>query len=99
MLYFCGLRHLYHQYAILEFCIDPAFIGAACAAPEGKICGPVAGTIASYVFKVTGRDTGAFYTEDDANNYVNQKNQYMSQMILPVMMELCDVKDNRARFY
>ena len=79
--------------------IDPAFIGAACAAPEGKICGPVAGTIASYVFKVTGRDTGAFYTEDDANNYVNQKNQYMSQMILPVMMELCDVKDNRARFY
>ena len=79
--------------------IDPAFIGAACAAPEGKVCGPVAGTIASYVFKVTGRDTGAFYTEDDANNYVNQKNQYMSQMILPVMMELCDVKDNRARFY
>lgn len=26
MLHFCGLRHLHHQYAILEFCIDPAFI-------------------------------------------------------------------------
>ena len=79
--------------------LDPAFIGAACAAPEGKICGPVAGTIGTFVFKVTGRDTGAFYTEDDAKNYQAQKNQYMSQMILPVMMEICDVKDNRARFY
>ena len=79
--------------------IDPAFIGAASVAPEGKVCGPVAGAIGSYVFQVTGRDTGAFYTEDDAKNYQNQKNQYMSQMILPVMMDLCNVKDNRARFY
>ena len=79
--------------------LDPAFIGAACAAPEGKICGPVQGQIGSYVFKVTGRDTGAFYTEDDAKNYQAQKSQYLSQMILPVMMEICDVKDNRARFY
>ena len=79
--------------------LDPAFIGAACAAPEGKICGPVEGAIGTYVFKVTGRDTGAFYTEDDAKNFMAQKNQYLSQMILPTMMELCDVKDNRARFY
>ena len=79
--------------------LDPAFIGAACGAPEGKICGPVQGQIGSYVFKVTGRDTGAFYTEDDAKNYQAQKSQYLSQMILPVMMEICDVKDNRARFY
>ena len=79
--------------------LDPAFMGAASAAPEGKICGPVQGAIGTYVFKVTGRDTGAFYTEDDAKNYQAQKNQYMSQMILPVMSEICDVKDNRARFY
>ncbi len=79
--------------------LDPAFMGAACAAPEGKICGPVQGAIGTYVFKVTGRDTGAFYTEDDAKNYQAQKGQYLSQMILPVMMDLCDVKDNRARFY
>ena len=79
--------------------LDPAFMGAASAAPEGKICGPVQGAIGTYVFKVTGRDTGAFYTEDDAKNYQNQKNQYTSQMILPVMMDLADVKDNRARFY
>ena len=79
--------------------LDPAFMGAASAAPEGKICGPVQGAIGTYVFKVTGRDTGSFYTEDDAKNYQNQKNQYTSQMILPVMMDLADVKDNRARFY
>jgi len=79
--------------------LDPAFMGAASAAPEGKICGPVQGAIGTYVFKVIGRDTGSFYTEDDAKNYQNQKNQYTSQMILPVMMDLADVKDNRARFY
>lgn len=79
--------------------LDPAFIGAVSVAPEGKVCGPVAGAIGSYVFQVTGRDTGAFYTEDDAKNYIAQKNQYMSQMVVPTMMELCDVKDNRARFY
>ena len=79
--------------------LDPAFIGAVCGAPEGKVSGPVAGTLGTYVFKVTGRDTGAFYTEDDAKNFQAQKNQYMTQMILPVMMEIADVKDNRARFY
>ena len=79
--------------------LDPAFIGAVSIAPEGKICGPVAGAIGTYVFKVAGRDTGAFFTEDDARNTQRQKGQYMSQMILPVMMELADVKDNRARFY
>ena len=79
--------------------LDPAFIGAVSAAPEGKISGPVAGSIGTYVFKVTGRDTGAFYTEDDARNTQLQKSQYMTQMVLPVMMELADVKDNRARFY
>ena len=79
--------------------LDPAFIGAASVAPEGKVCGPVAGAIGTYVFKVTGRDTGAFYTEDDAKTYLAQRNQYASQMIVPVMMDLSDVKDNRARFY
>ena len=79
--------------------LDPAFIGAVAAAEEGKISGPVAGAIGVYVFQVNGRDTGAFYTEDDAANYAAQKNQYNAQMILPVMMDEADVKDNRARFF
>ena len=79
--------------------LDPKFIGAASVAPEGKICGPVAGTIGTYIFKVNSRDTGAFYTEDDAKNAAAQLNNYTTQMILPIMMVDADVKDNRARFY
>lgn len=79
--------------------MDPKFIGAASVAPEGRICGPVAGTIGTYVFKVNSRETGAFYTEDDARNHAAQMNAYASQMIVPVMMQDADVKDHRARFY
>ena len=78
--------------------LDPKFIGAASVAEEGKIYGPLAGSIGVYVYKVTGRDTGAFFTEDDAKARDAQMAQYSTQMLLPVMMEET-VKDNRARFY
>ena len=78
--------------------LDPKFIGAVSVAPEGKICS-VAGTIGTYVFKVNSRDTGSFYTEDDAKNNAAQINNYSTQMILPVMMMDADVKDHRARFF
>ena len=79
--------------------LDPKFIGAASVAEDGKICGPVVGSIGVYVYKVTGRDTGAFYTEDDAKSYDAQKTQYSTQMLVSTMMEDADVKDNRARFF
>lgn len=79
--------------------LDPKFIGAVSVANEGVISAPVAGNIGTYVFKVTGRDIGAFYTEDDARNRDMQMSQYVSQMIIPVMMQDADVKDNRARFF
>ncbi len=79
--------------------LDPKFIGAASVAEDGKICGPVAGTIGVYVYKVTGRDTGAFFTEDDAKARDAQMAQYTTQMLVPVMMEDAEVKDNRARFF
>ena len=79
--------------------LDPMFIGAASVAEDGKIYGPLAGNIGVYVYKVTGRDTGAFYTEDDAKARDAQRAQYSSQMVVPVMMEDADVKDNRARFF
>ena len=75
------------------------FIGAASVAPEGQICGPVAGTIGTYVFKVNSREMESFFTEDDAKNAAAQMSSYNSQMILPVMMQEADVKDNRARFF
>ena len=79
--------------------LDPSFLGALSVAPEGKICGPVAGAIGVYVFQVKGRDTGSFYTEDDARNRDAQMASYYTQMILPVMMDDADVKDYRARFF
>ena len=79
--------------------LDPKFIGYASVAEDGKICGPVAGSLGVYVYKVTGRDTGAFFTEDDAKARDAQMAQYTTQMVLPVMMDDADVKDNRARFF
>ena len=78
--------------------LDPMFIGAASAAEVDKLCGPLAGSIGVYVYKVTGRDTGAFFTEDDAKMRDAQMTQYTTQMLLPEMMTDV-VKDNRARFY
>ena len=79
--------------------LDNKFIGAASVAEDVKICGPVVGNLGVYVYKVTGRDTGAFYTEDDAKNSDAQMIQYTTQMVVPVMMDDADVKDNRARFF
>jgi peptidyl-prolyl cis-trans isomerase D len=79
--------------------LDLKFVGALSVAPVGKICGPIAGSIGTYVFKVTGRDTGAYYTEDDAKNYESQVSDYRSRILLPVMMDAANVKDHRDRFY
>ena len=79
--------------------LDNKFIGAASVAEDGKICGPIVGSIGVYVYKVTGRDTGAFYTEDDAKANEAQKTQYSTQALISTMMTDADVKDNRARFF
>ena len=79
--------------------LDPALIGAVCTAEVGKVSKPIAGSIAPYVFKVTARDTGAFFTEDDAKTAATTAAAQASQGILPVMMEEAKVKDHRARFF
>jgi hypothetical protein len=79
--------------------VDPKFVGAASVAEDGKVCGPVVGNMGVYVYKVTGRDAGAFFTEDDAKSRDAQMTQYSTQMVVPVMMDDAEVKDNRARFF
>ena len=79
--------------------LDPMFIGAAYASEDNVICGPVAGNNGVYVYKVTGRETQSHYTEESAKQHSAQRAQYSSQMVVPVMMDDADVKDNRARFY
>ena len=79
--------------------LDPKLVGAISSAKEGVVSGPVAGSYGVYVFEVTGRETGAHFTEEDAKSYNDRLNAYAAQMILPVMMDDADVKDNRARFF
>lgn len=79
--------------------LDPKFIGAVSVAEPGVISKPLAGNIGVYVYKVTGHDTGAFFTEDDAKARDSQMSQYSLQMLMPVMLDDADVKDNRARFF
>jgi hypothetical protein len=48
---------------------------------------------------VANKEVGTFYSEADAKNLATQKAQYMSQLILSVMQDYDDVKDNRERFF
>ena len=79
--------------------VEPALIGAVASAKEGELYGPVAGMMGSYIVSVSNRETGTFYTEDDAKNLSAQKAQYLSQLILAVMQDYDNVKDNRERFF
>ena len=77
---------------------EPSFIGAVAAAKEGVLSAPIPGMIGAYIFQVNSRETGAYYTEDDAQAAQDRINAYHAQMLLPVMTEKT-VDDNRARFY
>jgi peptidyl-prolyl cis-trans isomerase D len=79
--------------------LDNKFIGAASVAEVGALNGPLQGNTGVYVYTVTGRSEGAFFTEDDAANREQQMSYTATQMLLPVMMNEADVKDNTARFY
>lgn len=79
--------------------LEPALLGAIAAAAEGELSGPVAGQACTYVFTVSNRQTASFYTEEDARNINEQRGQYNTQLIIPVMSKYDNVKDNRARFF
>lgn len=79
--------------------VDPAVLGAAAVAKDGAVFGPVPGSMGVYVLSVDNRQTGSFYTEEDSKNLNAQKSQYLSQMIISVMSEYDNVKDNRERFF
>lgn len=79
--------------------VEPAVMGAALTGEIGAITGPVAGMSATYVVKVNSRETGTFYTEDDAKAFAVQKANYKTQAIIAEMAKTAGVEDNRARFY
>ena len=79
--------------------LDNKFIGAASVAEVGALNGPLQGNNGVYVYVVTDRAEGAFFTEQDARNREMQMSYAAIRMLLPVMMDVADVKDNTARFY
>ena len=78
---------------------EPAFIGAVAGAEPGVISGPVAGNIGVYVFNVLDRETGAFYTEDDARIRAAQVEAYQINNLASIFNERGEIVDNRARFF
>lgn len=78
---------------------DSRFAGAVSVSPEGVVSKPFVGSRGVYVYKVTKHATGSFFTEDDAKNQEASAAQMAAQMLVPVMQQDGDVKDNRARFY
>jgi len=78
---------------------EPSLVGAITSAEEGKICGPVKGTSAVYVFCVNSRDNGSFYTEQDAAQRSKQLFSYQLNSLPSIFAKQADIKDNRARFY
>ena len=79
--------------------LDNKFIGAASVAEVGALNGPLQGNTGVYVYTVTDHSEGAFFTEDDAALREQQMSYTSLQMLLPVMMDEAEVKDNTARFY
>ena len=79
--------------------LDNKFIGAASVAEVGALNGPLQGNTGVYVYTVTDRSEGAFFTEDDAALREQQMSYTSLQMLLPVMMDEAEVKDNTVRFY
>ncbi len=78
---------------------DPKFIGSVAGADLNTLYGPVAGTIGVYMFEVTSRETGSFFTEDDAKNRQNQSFAFQIQMLPSIFEKKAGVKDNRAKFF
>ena len=78
---------------------EPAFIGAVAGAEPGVIAGPVAGNIGVYVLEVSNRETGAFYTEDDAKIKAAQVESYQINSLPSIFTQRAKIVDNRARFF
>ena len=83
----------------IDMSLEPAFVGAVTAAPQGKVVGPVKGQMGIYFFEVTNVATGEYYTEADALNRNNQKVYSVSQQLHEIISQEADVKDYRAKFY
>jgi PPIC-type PPIASE domain. len=79
--------------------LDPKFVGAVAGADQGVITGPVEGNIGVFVFQVADRQSGSFFTEEDARTYAGRVGSYQTNVMSSVFAEEADIKDNRSRFF
>ena len=77
---------------------DPAFVGAVAVAPEGTIQA-VKGNVGVYVFEVSNRSTGNFFSESDAATQRDRTSSYHTSILQDVIANEAEIKDNRARFF
>ena len=77
---------------------DPAFVGAASVADEGTLH-TVKGDLGVYVFEVSNRSTGNFFSAADAATQQARKASYHSSILQDVIANEAEIKDNRARFF
>ena len=82
-----------------SFDLDPKFVGAASVAQEGVVSAPFKGTTGIYVFKVTGRSEGAYFTDDDAEASRMQMNSMYMQMLPYVLNMAGNVTDNTPLYF
>ncbi|MDO5320901.1 MAG: SurA N-terminal domain-containing protein [Bacteroidia bacterium] len=78
---------------------EPVLLGLVNATEVGSTSAPADGILGVYVAKVNDKQTGSFYTEEDANNYAAQKAQYAAQQVMQIMAENDEVVDHRERFF
>lgn len=78
--------------------VDPKLVGAVASAEVNTI-NAVPGTIGVYVFQVTGRDNGSFFSDKDNEMVESRKASYSSQMVGALIADEAEIKDNRARFF
>lgn len=79
--------------------VEPAVQGAALRLNVGDAPVAVQGVSGVNALRLTRKDVGSFYTEDDAKSFEENKVRYSSQMVLPVMVQQGRVEDNRARYF
>lgn len=77
---------------------DPKFVGSVAAAKEGEFT-IAKGGAGIYVFKVTKRDVGTFFTDEDIKTQTLRASQYQANLLQPVLADEANIKDNRARFF
>ena len=78
---------------------EPKLIGAVAGAREGILSGPVEGMMGAYAFIVDERQTGEFFSIDDAKRQQYQMSSQQNQMALYALSKGANVEDNRAKFF